>query len=110
MADELPGAFSDPMDVGEMSVILRCCVHSSPSNGAQGLDDTNHPQHTSKMWWWATEEHHTLTFSDGHCASDFGFKVFNILENKENRFRVSYFSEFHKNLEVLKGTYFDCYE
>lgn len=93
-----------------MSVISGPCVPPSPSDGSHGLADTNYPQPTSKMWWWATEEHHTLTFSDGHCASGFGFKIFNILGNKENRFRVPYILEVKKNLDILKGTYFDCYE
>lgn len=44
-----------------------------------------HLPRTSEVWRWAAEQHHALAFSDGHRASGFGFKVFDILENKEKQ-------------------------
>ena len=56
---------------------------------------------TSGVWRRAAEQHHALAFPDRHRAPSFGFKVFDILKNKEERLRISYFA---KNLKknILK--------
>lgn len=54
------------------------------------LQDTLSP-HTSKVWWKPTEQHHTLPFTDKHCAASLAFKVFNIWREREKKNRQCYF-------------------